>query len=106
MVIEFVATQCAEEWPAGVDHYTHAAYEHTDHYFLELMFKLGQIMEEVEGTIFGDLVKDICDSLHLDRDPAGFLYEHEEMDNEHNRLYYKEKQNDAIGSRIDGLAGR
>lgn len=104
MVIEYYATQCAEEMPAN-DDWAVRAY-HVDLYWMKTIQALGQGFRAGLDAGWNELVENIVSSLNFDRDPAGHLYEAGDMDTEHNRHFYHDHYNDIIGAGIDAISQR
>lgn len=98
MLIESVATECAEEWPID------EGFAHVEGYWTKLMFQQGYSMDEYRFDIFMSLVVTIRDAQQLDRDPGGHLWGLGEDNTEAAREYWKGYYEDMIGKLIDDLA--
>lgn len=96
MVIEYFSTQAAEDAPHHED--TAALDKHIWMTCYEVSLKIERKINEHDWAV---LILDSMDWQSFERDPAAYLFERGDEDNEHTNNYYHEVLKDVLSASID-----
>ena len=97
MVIEYFATQAAEDAPA-----TDLAWDNWDKHMWMTCYTVSLAIERIVNIKdWATLVNAAFDWQSFDRDSAAYLYERGDEDNEHNVNYYHGMLQDILSASID-----
>lgn len=97
MVIEYLSQKAAQEAPvADLDW---AAWDR--HLWMTCYEASLAIERKIDESFWAQLINAQLDAQTFDRDPAGYLFERGEEDNEHTNNYYHDVMKDLVSSSID-----